>query len=65
MNNVKSKNIKRFIICLDKYTKSKENEEFGRYKSLEHCYKVFYDAKCNKKPDYDYLTLNLAYYLAS
>lgn len=37
----------------------------GRYRSWEHCYKCFYDARKTKNPDYDYLSLNLAFYLAS
>lgn len=37
----------------------------GRYRSWEHCYKCFYDARNIKTPDYDYLSLHLAFYLAS
>lgn len=37
----------------------------GRYRSWEHCYKCFYDARNNLSPDYDYLSLQLAFYLAS
>ena len=66
VDNKKSKeNAKKFLNNLDKYTKSKENEEHGRYKSWEHCYEVFYKAKVNKKPDYNNLALHLAFYLAS
>ena len=31
----------------------------------EHCYKVFYESRNNSKPDIDYLSLHLAFYLAS
>ncbi len=37
----------------------------GRYRSWEHCYKVFHDAREDSKPDFDYLSLHLAFYLAS
>ena len=37
----------------------------GRYRSWEHCYKCFHDARGNPSPDYDYLSLQLAFYLAS
>ncbi len=37
----------------------------GRYRSWEHCYKCFHDARNNSAPDFDYLSLQLAFYLAS
>ena len=41
----------------------------GRYRSWEHCYKVFHEARLKRKngetPDYVYLSLHLAFYLAS
>lgn len=41
----------------------------GRYRSWEHCYKVFHDARLKRQKgevlDYDYLSLHLAFYLAS
>lgn len=37
----------------------------GRYRSWEHCYKCFHDARNNSAPDLDYLSLQLAFYLAS
>lgn len=37
----------------------------GRYRSWEHCYKCFHDARNNPNCDYDYLSLQLAFYLAS
>lgn len=37
----------------------------GRYRSWEHCYKCFHDARNNPLPDFDYLSLQLAFYLAS
>ena len=37
----------------------------GRYRSWEYCYKVFHDARKAKDVDVDYLSLQLAFYLAS
>ena len=37
----------------------------GRYRSWEHCYSHFMKARYNKDVDYDYLSLQLAFYLAS
>ena len=52
---------------LDFYKTLREDEN-GRYKSWEYCYKVFYDAHCsnNADDDYiDYLCLHLSFYLAT
>ncbi len=48
-----------------KFYNDKNRGEFGRYRSWEHCYKQFHDARKNPNPDYDYLSLHLAFYLAS
>ncbi len=37
----------------------------GRHRSWEHCYKNFHDARHQASPNYDYLSLQLAFYLAS
>ena len=37
----------------------------GRSRSWEHCYRVFRDARNDPSPDCDYLSLHLAFYLAS
>ena len=37
----------------------------GRSLSWEHCFRVFRDARTAPSPDYDYLSLHLAFYLAS
>ncbi len=37
----------------------------GRYRSWEHCYSHFIKARGQKYADYDYLSLQLAFYLAS
>ena len=40
-------------------------DENGRYRSWEHCYSHFIKARESKEIDYDYLSLQLAFYLAS
>lgn len=46
------------------FDKLREDDN-GRYRSWEHCYKVFHDARSNDSKDYDFLSLHLAFYLAS
>ena len=46
------------------YEDARANEN-GRSRSWEHCYRVFRDARTAASPDYDYLSLHLAFYLAS
>ena len=46
------------------YDDARANEN-GRSRSWEHCYRVFRDARTGPSPDYDYLSLHLAFYLAS
>ena len=46
------------------YDEARANEN-GRSRSWEHCYRVFRDARTDPSPDYDYLSLHLAFYLAS
>ena len=40
-------------------------DENGRSRSWEHCYRVFRDARTDPSPDCDYLSLHLAFSLAS
>lgn len=40
-------------------------DEYGRFRSWEHNYKVFHDARKSDNPDYNYLSLHLSFYLAS
>ncbi len=42
-----------------------KSDEHGRYRSWEHCYKQFYYARHDPNADVDYLSLHLAFYLAS
>ena len=46
------------------YEDARSNEN-GRSRSWEHCYRVFRDARTDPSPDCDYLSLHLAFYLAS
>lgn len=46
------------------YDDARANEN-GRSRSWEHCYRVFRDARTDPSPDCDYLSLHLAFYLAS
>ena len=46
------------------YTKLR-NDSNSRFGSWEHCYKCFHDARNNTSVDYDYMSLHLAFYLAS
>ena len=46
------------------YDDARANEN-GRSRSWEHCYRVFRDARTDPSPEYDYLSLHLAFYLAS
>lgn len=46
------------------YEDARANEN-GRSRSWEHCYRVFRDARIDPSPDCDYLSLHLAFYLAS
>lgn len=46
------------------YDDARANEN-GRSRSWEHCYRVFRDARIDPSPDCDYLSLHLAFYLAS
>lgn len=42
-----------------------KSDENARYRSWEHCYSHFMMARGNEDIDYDYLSLQLAFYLAS
>jgi len=42
-----------------------KRDEHGRYRSWEHCYEKFHDARNDSGANLDYLSLHLAFYLAS
>lgn len=48
-----------------KFYDTLEKDENGRYRSWEHCYSNFINARDSKNADLDYLSLQLAFYLAS
>ncbi|MBB5219881.1 hypothetical protein HNP77_002270 [Treponema rectale] len=51
---------------IQKFYSSIQNDENARYKSWEHCYKIFEDKQGKNDSDtIDLLSLNLAFYLAS
>lgn len=47
------------------FYESCQEEPNGRYRSWEHCYRAFCQAREQEVPDIDYLSLQLAFYLAS
>ena len=48
-----------------KFYDTLKKDENGRYRSWEHCYSNFINARHNKNAELDYLSLQLAFYLAS
>lgn len=48
-----------------KFYDALKKDENGRYRSWEHCYSNFINARDNKNAELDYLSLQLAFYLAS
>ena len=54
-----------FIHAVSKFYKNSRTDENGRFRSWEHCYYNFYKARPEKNPNEDYLSLQLAFYLAS
>ena len=48
-----------------KFYDTLKKDENGRYRSWDHCYSNFINARDNKNAELDYLSLQLAFYLAS
>ena len=57
--------IDELIDAAQTFYEDARRDENGRSRSWEHCYRVFRDARTDPCPDYDYLSLHLAFYLAS
>ncbi len=60
--------MKDIIECGNKIYEQIKKDKNSRFKSWEYCYKSFQDAYKKKnieEPDYDYLCLQLSFYLAS
>lgn len=58
-------NFKEFISAVAKFYRNSRADENGRFHSWEHCYQNFYKARSETNVDVDYLSLQLAFYLAS
>ncbi len=63
MNKKEPKDL--IIESADYFYQELQNDEHGRYRSWEYCYSAFCDAREEPDPDLDYLSLMLAFYLAS
>ncbi|ERH33037.1 MULTISPECIES: hypothetical protein [Actinomycetaceae] len=57
--------IDELISAAQTFYEDARRDKNGRSRSWEHCYRVFRDARTDPSPDYDYLSLHLAFYLAS
>jgi len=57
--------IDELIDAAQTFYEDARRDENGRSRSWEHCYRVFRDARTDPSPNYDYLSLHLAFYLAS
>ena len=57
--------IDELIDAAQTFYEDARRDENGRSRSWEHCYRVFRDARTDPSPDCDYLSLHLAFYLAS
>ena len=53
------------IKAIGSYMAQINSDPNNRLRSWEHCYKAFHDARANESADCDYLSLMLAFYLAS
>lgn len=59
------KTVEMVITAATEFYNDLKADKNARYRSWEHCYKCFHDARSNPKADPDYLSLQLAFYLAS
>ena len=57
--------IDELISAAQTFYEDARRDKNGRSRSWEHCYRVFRDARTDPSPDCDYLSLHLAFYLAS
>ena len=57
--------IDELIDAAQTFYEDARTSENGRSRSWEHCYRAFRDARNDPSPDCDYLSLHLAFYLAS
>ena len=59
------KTIDLFVASITDFNERYKSDINGRSYSWDHCYKSFHNARSQHSPDYDYLSLQLAFYLAS
>lgn len=57
--------VDRIIEAANSFYKELKEDKNARFRSWEHCYKSFHDARNKVAVDYDHLCLQLAFYLAS
>ena len=57
-------NIDRFVGAVEAFREAHLSDEKGRFRTWEHCFRCFREARDDETPDYDYLSLQLAFYLA-
>lgn len=57
--------VDRIIEAANSFYKDLQEDKNARFRSWEHCYKSFHDARNKVSVDYDYLCLQLGFYLAS
>lgn len=53
------------VSAVKKFYNDINKDTHGRYRSWEYCYYTFYKARSSEQVDVDYLSLQLAFYLAS
>ena len=53
------------VQAINEYYDEVQHDPNGRYRSWQHCYMSFYNARHVDHPNIDYLSLHLAFYLAS
>lgn len=58
-------NIDRFVNAVEAFQKENLSDQSGRFHSWEHCFNCFQESRNKGDSDYDYLSLQLAFYLAS
>ena len=57
--------IELIIKSATKFHNDLKSDENCRYRSWEYCYSHFVEVRGSKEIDYDYLSLQLSFYLAS
>lgn len=59
------KTIDLFVTSITDFNNRYKSDTNGRSYSWDHCYKSFHSARSEHSPNHDYLSLQLAFYLAS